>query len=73
MLEKSRWVAAGSFVGAGIAVVLMAAAVVASPFTGGASLVGAIAFVAAMGQLGAALSQIVFNLINNIMSHSNTH
>jgi len=67
-LEKAKWVAAGSIVGVGVAVVLLAAGVISSPFTGGLGLIAAIGFVAAVGQLGAAISTIAFNVANPVDS-----
>ncbi|MFA5839276.1 MAG: hypothetical protein WC890_01305 [Candidatus Margulisiibacteriota bacterium] len=62
MVEKAAYVALGSAVGVGIAIVLLVLGI----FTGGASVVVAIGFIAAMGQLGAAVGQIVYNAVNKI-------
>jgi|GEM_PF-6552742 len=65
-LEKAGYVALGSAALSAVAIVLMAAGVVASPFTGGLSLVAAIGFVAACGQLGASLGQLIWNGLNPV-------
>jgi len=62
-LEKAKWVAAGSFVGMGVAIVLLVLGIVAFPPLG---VIGAIGFIAAVGQLGAAISTIAFNAANPI-------
>ncbi|MFH1684029.1 MAG: hypothetical protein ABIA67_04020, partial [Candidatus Margulisiibacteriota bacterium] len=68
-LSKARWSALGSAVGMGVAAVVLALEIVAIPFTAGASVVAVVAtvgFVAAVGQLGAALSSIIWNALNPI-------
>jgi len=62
-LEKAKWVAAGSFVGMGVAAVILAVGIIAFPPLG---VIGAIGFIAAVGQLGAAISTIAFNSANPV-------
>ena len=61
MLKKARAAGIGSLIGAGIAVIL----IVAGAFTG-IGLLGALALVAAMGQLGAAIGNLIYNLSNPV-------
>ena len=67
-LEKAGYVALGSFALGGVAVALLAGAVITAPFTGGLGIIAAVGFIAACGQLGASIAQITWNGFNPVDS-----
>ncbi|MFH1347589.1 MAG: hypothetical protein ABIH22_02755, partial [Candidatus Margulisiibacteriota bacterium] len=65
-LGKARTGAIGSLAGIVVAVVVLAAGVISSIFTGPFGIIAAIGVVSALGQLGSAIGSIIWNALNPV-------